>query len=70
MLLLAPPGRWGCFSELNGECFLGDQVAVYSELGYSSAVHAVVFHPHENMVAFCAFGQGQPVHVYLHDHKG
>uniref|UniRef100_A0A3P9LUG3 Abelson helper integration site 1 n=1 Tax=Oryzias latipes TaxID=8090 RepID=A0A3P9LUG3_ORYLA len=54
---------------LSGECFLGDQVAVYSELGYSSAVHAVAFHPHENMVAFCAFGQGQPVHVYLHDHK-
>lgn len=58
------------FQWLNGECFLGDQVEVYSELGYSSAVHAVAFHPHENMVAFCAFGQGQPVHVYLYDHKG
>uniref|UniRef100_A0A673K699 Jouberin-like n=1 Tax=Sinocyclocheilus rhinocerous TaxID=307959 RepID=A0A673K699_9TELE len=28
----------------------GDQVAVYSELCYTSALRAVVFHPHENMV--------------------
>uniref|UniRef100_A0A3P9PLR3 Abelson helper integration site 1 n=1 Tax=Poecilia reticulata TaxID=8081 RepID=A0A3P9PLR3_POERE len=48
----------------------GDQVAVYTELCYRSAVHGVCFHPHENMVAFCAFGQSQPVHVYVYDHKG
>ncbi|XP_043999118.1 jouberin isoform X3 [Gambusia affinis] len=47
----------------------GDQVAVYSELCYRSALHGVSFHPHENMVAFCAFGQSQPVHVYLYDQK-
>ncbi|CAJ1074490.1 jouberin isoform X1 [Xyrichtys novacula] len=47
----------------------GDQVAVYSELCYPTALHGVSFHPHENMVAFCAFGQGQPVHVYLYDRK-
>ncbi|XP_062296581.1 jouberin [Scomber scombrus] len=47
----------------------GDQVAVYSELCYRSALHSVSFHPHENMVAFCAFGQSQPVHVYLYDRK-
>nr|XP_046268717.1 jouberin isoform X2 [Scatophagus argus] len=47
----------------------GDQVAVYSELCYSTALHGVTFHPHENMVAFCAFGQSQPVHVYLYDRK-
>ncbi|KAK2826549.1 hypothetical protein Q5P01_020763 [Channa striata] len=47
----------------------GDQVAVYSELCYPTAVHAVTFHPHENMVAFCAFGRSQPIHVYLYDHK-
>ncbi|XP_057716218.1 jouberin isoform X2 [Corythoichthys intestinalis] len=47
----------------------GDQVAVYSELSYSSALCGVAFHPHENMVAFCAFGESQPVHVYLHDNK-
>uniref|UniRef100_A0A096M0A5 Abelson helper integration site 1 n=1 Tax=Poecilia formosa TaxID=48698 RepID=A0A096M0A5_POEFO len=47
----------------------GDQVAVYTELCYRSAVHGVSFHPHENMVAFCAFGQSQPVHVYVYDHK-
>ncbi|XP_054653122.1 jouberin isoform X2 [Dunckerocampus dactyliophorus] len=47
----------------------GDQLAVYSELCYSSALCGVSFHPHDNMVAFCAFGEGQPVHVYLHDRK-
>ncbi|XP_028995151.1 jouberin isoform X2 [Betta splendens] len=47
----------------------GDQVAVYSELCYPTATHGVSFHPHENMVAFCAFGQSQPVHVYIYDHK-
>ncbi|KAM9354825.1 LOW QUALITY PROTEIN: jouberin-like [Pholidichthys leucotaenia] len=47
----------------------GDQVAVYSDLCYSTALHGISFHPHENMVAFCAFGQSQPVHVYLYDRK-
>ncbi|XP_071381606.1 jouberin isoform X1 [Centroberyx affinis] len=47
----------------------GDQVAVYSELCYPTALRGVAFHPHENMVAFCAFGQSQPVHVYLYDRK-
>ncbi|KAG7465735.1 hypothetical protein MATL_G00156670 [Megalops atlanticus] len=47
----------------------GDQVAVYSELCYPTPLRDVAFHPHENMVAFCAFGQNQPVHVYLYDHK-
>lgn len=43
----------------------GDLVAIYSELWYTTGVHGVAFHPHENMVAFCAFGQ--PIHVYLYD---
>uniref|UniRef100_A0A7N8YBY8 Jouberin n=1 Tax=Mastacembelus armatus TaxID=205130 RepID=A0A7N8YBY8_9TELE len=47
----------------------GDQVAVYSELSYRSALHGVSFHPHENMIAFCGFGHSQPVHVYLYDRK-
>ncbi|XP_021176678.2 jouberin isoform X2 [Fundulus heteroclitus] len=47
----------------------GDQLAVYSELCYRTALHGVSFHPHENMVAFCAFGHSQPVHVYLYDRK-
>uniref|UniRef100_A0A8C1SQT0 Abelson helper integration site 1 n=1 Tax=Cyprinus carpio TaxID=7962 RepID=A0A8C1SQT0_CYPCA len=47
----------------------GDQVAVYSELCYTSALRAVAFHPHENMVAFCSFGQNQPIHLYLYDRK-
>ncbi|XP_072545450.1 jouberin isoform X2 [Salminus brasiliensis] len=47
----------------------GDQVAVYSELCYPVALRGVVFHPHEHMVAFCAFGQSQPIHLYLYDRK-
>ncbi|XP_046907714.1 jouberin [Hypomesus transpacificus] len=47
----------------------GDQVAVYSELCYPTALRGVAFHPLENMVAFCAFGQSQPVHVYVYDRK-
>ncbi|KAJ0062812.1 hypothetical protein NL108_008094 [Boleophthalmus pectinirostris] len=47
----------------------GDQVAVYSELCYPSPLHGVSFHPHENMVAFCTFGQSQPIHVYIYDRK-
>ncbi len=51
-------------------CCAGDQVAVYSELCCTSALRAVAFHPHENMVAFCSFGQNQPIHLYLFDRKG
>lgn len=40
-------------------------VAIYTKLWYTTGVHGVAFHPHENMVAFCAFGQ--PIHVYLYD---
>ncbi|XP_007252009.3 jouberin isoform X2 [Astyanax mexicanus] len=47
----------------------GDQVAVYSELCYPVSLRGVVFHPHEHMVAFCAFGQSQPIHIYMYDRK-
>ena len=45
-------------------------MAVYSELCYPTALRGVAFHPHENMVAFCAFGPSQPILVYLYDRKG
>ncbi|KAJ1154756.1 hypothetical protein NDU88_007499 [Pleurodeles waltl] len=47
----------------------GDQVAKYSDLSYTSPLRDVAFHPHEHMVAFCAFGQSQPILVYIYDHK-
>ncbi|XP_074675127.1 jouberin isoform X5 [Strix aluco] len=47
----------------------GDQVAIYSELSYTSPVRDVAFHPHEHMVSFCAFGQNQPILVYIYDYK-
>lgn len=49
---------------------VGDQVAIYSELSFTSALRDVAFHPHEHMVSFCAFGQNQPILVYIYDYKG
>ncbi|RMC12961.1 hypothetical protein DUI87_10488 [Hirundo rustica rustica] len=47
----------------------GDQVAIYSELSFTSPLRDVAFHPHEHMVSFCAFGQNHPILVYIHDYK-
>ncbi|XP_066467319.1 jouberin [Tiliqua scincoides] len=47
----------------------GDQVAKYSDLSFTSALRDVAFHPHEHMVSFCAFGQNQPILVYVYDYK-
>ncbi|NXM02860.1 AHI1 protein, partial [Tyrannus savana] len=47
----------------------GDQVAIYSELSFTSSLRDVAFHPHEHMVSFCAFGQNQPILVYIYDYK-
>ncbi|XP_068794488.1 jouberin isoform X1 [Struthio camelus] len=47
----------------------GDQVAIYSELSFTSPLRDVTFHPHEHMVSFCAFGQNQPILVYIYDYK-
>lgn len=45
-------------------------MAVYSELSFTSPLRDVAFHPHEHMVSFCAFGQNQPILVYIYDYKG
>nr|XP_010299598.1 PREDICTED: jouberin [Balearica regulorum gibbericeps] len=47
----------------------GDQVAIYSELSFTYPLRDVAFHPHEHMVSFCAFGQNQPILVYIYDYK-
>ncbi|XP_069831088.1 jouberin isoform X2 [Dendropsophus ebraccatus] len=47
----------------------GDQVAKYTELSYTAPLRDVAFHPHEHMVAFCAFGLSQPIIVYMYDYK-
>nr|XP_042704119.1 jouberin isoform X5 [Chrysemys picta bellii] len=47
----------------------GDQVAMYSDLSFTFPVRDVAFHPHEHMVSFCAFGQNQPILVYIYDYK-
>ncbi|XP_053144451.1 jouberin isoform X2 [Hemicordylus capensis] len=47
----------------------GDQVAMYSDLSFTSPLRDVAFHPHEHMVSFCAFGQNQPILVYVYDYK-
>ena len=45
-------------------------MGVYSELSVTSPLRDVAFHPHEHMVSFCAFGQNQPILVYIYDYKG
>uniref|UniRef100_A0A8C3V4B8 Jouberin n=1 Tax=Catharus ustulatus TaxID=91951 RepID=A0A8C3V4B8_CATUS len=47
----------------------GDQVAIYSDLSFTSPLRDVAFHPHEHMVSFCAFGQNHPILVYIYDYK-
>ncbi|XP_022089435.1 jouberin-like isoform X2 [Acanthaster planci] len=47
----------------------GDQIAVYSNLGYKYPVMAVTYHPYEHMVAFCSRGEGHPIKVYVYDAK-
>ncbi|XP_028402688.1 jouberin-like [Dendronephthya gigantea] len=48
----------------------GDLVKVYNELGYTAAVSDIDFHPHDNIIAFCSFGQNHPVVLYQHQHTG
>ncbi|KAF4024596.1 hypothetical protein G4228_016572 [Cervus hanglu yarkandensis] len=45
----------------------GDQVAMYSDLPFKSPVRDIAYHPLENMVAFCAFGQNEPILLYIYD---
>lgn len=50
--------------------FLGDQVAVYSELMYKHTVADICYHPHDHIIAFCCFKQSCPILIYNYDHKG
>ncbi|XP_011946984.1 PREDICTED: jouberin isoform X15 [Cercocebus atys] len=45
----------------------GEQVAMYSDLPFKSPVRDISYHPFENMVAFCAFGQNEPILLYIYD---
>ncbi|XP_045428583.1 jouberin isoform X7 [Pipistrellus kuhlii] len=45
----------------------GEQVAMYSDLPFKSPIRDISYHPLENMVAFCAFGQNEPVLLYIYD---
>ncbi|XP_012578141.1 PREDICTED: jouberin isoform X2 [Condylura cristata] len=45
----------------------GEQVAVYSDLPFKSPVRDISYHPLENMAAFCAFGQNEPILLYIYD---
>lgn len=49
---------------------LGEQVAMYSDLPFKSTIRDISYHPFENMVAFCAFGQSEPVLLYVYDFHG
>uniref|UniRef100_A0A2K6AHE7 Abelson helper integration site 1 n=1 Tax=Mandrillus leucophaeus TaxID=9568 RepID=A0A2K6AHE7_MANLE len=42
-------------------------LAMYSDLPFKSPVRDISYHPFENMVAFCAFGQNEPILLYIYD---
>ncbi|KAB1275462.1 Jouberin [Camelus dromedarius] len=48
----------------------GEQVAMYSDLPFKSPIRDISYHPLENMVAFCAFGQNEPILLYIYDFHG
>jgi len=50
--------------------FVGGLVYTYLSLGYRNPVTDVAFHPFENMVAFCSYGESHLIKVYTYDHKG
>nr|XP_017526304.2 jouberin isoform X2 [Manis javanica] len=47
----------------------GEQVAMYSDLPFKSPIRDISYHPLENMVAFCAFGQNEPILLYIYDFR-
>jgi len=66
---LASVVRW--HEVQTGECFVvGDLVYTYLSLGYRNPVTDAAFHPFENMVAFCSYGECHLIKIYTYDYKG
>ncbi|XP_057305482.1 jouberin-like [Hydractinia symbiolongicarpus] len=47
----------------------GDHVFTYKDLNIIKAVADIHFHPHDNFIAFCCYGNGEPVVIYSYDPK-
>ena len=45
-------------------------MVIYSELGFSSTVSCVAFHPHDHLIAFASLSEDNPVLIYKYDHQG
>uniref|UniRef100_UPI00358FBE35 jouberin-like n=1 Tax=Myxine glutinosa TaxID=7769 RepID=UPI00358FBE35 len=45
----------------------GDKVTMYSGLGFSVPARDVAYHPHDHLVAFCAYGENHRVLLYSYD---
>lgn len=50
--------------------FPGDHVFTYKDLNIVKPVADIHFHPHDNFIAFCCYGNGEPVIIYSYDPKG
>lgn len=48
----------------------GKSVNTYVDTGFSSPISDAAFHPHDNIVALCAYGDGQPILLYRHESTG
>ena len=69
---LTPCGSFVLAGSEAGTCYVwdavtSDKVTIYDKLRYTSGVTDVAFHPHEHMVAFCAYGDSQPVLIHQFD---
>ncbi|XP_075243759.1 jouberin-like [Convolutriloba macropyga] len=46
-----------------------ETVCLYKDLGFTSSISDICYHPFEHLVAFCAIGTNQPVVLFSYDHK-
>ncbi|XP_065672892.1 jouberin isoform X3 [Hydra vulgaris] len=47
----------------------GQLLHTYNDLGYLKTVSACHFHPHDNYIVFCSYGESQPILIYSYDPK-
>jgi jouberin len=71
---LTPCGSFLFSGSEDGQAYVwnaesGDLVYIYSKLGFCNAVCDVTFHPLDNIVAFCSYGESHLIKLYSYDQK-
>ena len=52
------------------DLWIGKSAGNFSSLNYHFPVIDVDFHPYDNIIVFCAFGDHQPIMIYSYDAIG